>query len=134
MRLLLDTDAYSSFKRGHPAVAALLKRADDIVFSPIVAGELLHGFRGGSRFDQNLLELEQFLGNPFVRVVPVSMQTAERFGRIAVSLRRKGRAIPVNDIWIAAQAMETGADLLSFDRHFGDIDGLVWRVPGQSDG
>ena len=31
----------------------------------------------------------------------------------------KGTPIPTNDIWIAAQAMETGADLLSYDQHFG---------------
>jgi predicted nucleic acid-binding protein len=31
-----------------------------------------------------------------------------------------------NDIWIAAHAMETGADLLSFDAHFREVDGLAW--------
>jgi predicted nucleic acid-binding protein len=32
-------------------------------------------------------------------------------------------------MWIAAQALETGADLLSFDPHFGKVDGLAWIRP-----
>jgi len=30
------------------------------------------------------------------------------------------------DIWIAAHAMESGAELLSFDRHFEQVDGIAW--------
>ncbi len=30
---------------------------------------------------------------------------------------------------IAAQAMETGADLISFDKHNGRVDGLAWVRP-----
>lgn len=29
-------------------------------------------------------------------------------------------------IWIAAHAMEAGAHLLSFDGHFGAVEGLLW--------
>jgi len=62
----------------------------------------------------------------------VTLVTADRFGRIAASLRRKGRPLPTNDIWIAAHAMESGADLLSFDRHFEHVEGLAWIHPDQS--
>ena len=55
----------------------------------------------------------------------VSFTTADRYARIAASLRAKGRPIPANDIWIAAHALEAGADLVSYDRHFDQIDGLV---------
>ena len=56
----------------------------------------------------------------------MSFTTADRYSRIAVGLRAKGRPIPSNDIWIAAHTMETGADLVSCDRHFEQIDGLAW--------
>lgn len=59
-------------------------------------------------------------------MVPVSLVTADRFGRIAAALRARGRPIPTNDIRIAAHAMETGADLLSFDARFSEVDGLAW--------
>lgn len=56
----------------------------------------------------------------------MTMTTADRYARVAVQLRRKGRPIPTNDIWIAAHAMETGADLVSLDEHFAEVDGLAW--------
>lgn len=97
--------------------------------SAVVVGELLYGFRNGSRFEQNLAKLKGFLTQPAVELLPVTWVTADRFGLISTALRGKGRPIPTNDIWIAAHAMETGADLVSSDRHFGEIDGLVWEKP-----
>ena len=127
MRLLLDTDAYSALKRGHAETADLVRRSEEVLFSTVVAGELLHGFRLGSRFERNRQDLEAFVASPFVTVVPVTMATADRFSRVAAALRKRGTPIPTNDIWVAAQVMETGAELLSFDRHYEAVDGLAWR-------
>jgi len=127
MRVLLDTDAYSALKRAHPAVVDIVRRSEDVLLSTVVAGELLYGFRCGNRFERNRDELEQFAASPFVTVVPVTMATSGRFSRIAAALKRRGKPIPTNDMWIAAQAMETGAELLSFDRHYEWVDGLAWR-------
>jgi tRNA(fMet)-specific endonuclease VapC len=126
MRILLDTNAYSALLRGIESVVERVTRAEEVLLSTVVAGELIFGFRQGTRLRKNLAEFDTFLENPHVTVVPVSLATADRFGRIAVALRAKGRPIPTNDIWIAAHAMETGADLLSFDTHFGEVDGLAW--------
>jgi tRNA(fMet)-specific endonuclease VapC len=62
-------------------------------------------------------------------VALVTRTTADRFARIAAALRVKGRPIPTNDIWVAAHAMETGAELLSFDSHFAEVEGLAWTSP-----
>ena len=57
--------------------------------------------------------------------------TADRYSRVMTALKAKGRPIPTNDVWIAAHAMETGADLVSADGHFEHVDGIVWvRVTG----
>ena len=125
MRVLLDTNAYSALKRGHDGVAALVRGSDEVLFSAVVAGELLYGFRNGTKFASNRRDLEAFLASPFVTMVPVSLATADRFSRIVLGLRAKGKPIPTNDAWIAAQALETGADLVSLDRHFEWIDGLA---------
>ena len=131
MKLLIDTNAYSELMRGHPGVAERVRRAEKIYLSAIVAGELLYGFRVGSRFQKNLDELRKFLENPYVDFVPVTMVTADRFSRIASALRRRGTPIPTNDVWIAAHALETGADLLSFDPHFQYIEGVAWVEPAR---
>jgi tRNA(fMet)-specific endonuclease VapC len=126
MSILLDTNAYSAMMRGHKAVTDRVRRAERVILSAVVAGELLLGFQLGTRLKRNLAELDAFLDNPYVDLLPVTLTTADRFARIAAALRAKGRPIPTNDIWIAAHAMETGAEPLSFDAHFGAIDGLAW--------
>ena len=54
--------------------------------------------------------------NPLVEELTVESTTADRYSRIAAALRKKGKPIPTNDIWIAAQVMETGAELVSYDK------------------
>ena len=126
MRILLDSNAYSHLKRGHPRAAEIVRASEEVLLSTVVIGELLSGFRRGARLDRNLRELQAFIDSPYVTVAPVSYTTADRYARIAAKLRARGRPIPSNDIWIAAHALETGADLLSADRHFADVDGVAW--------
>lgn len=124
--LLLDTSAYSRMVRGHPATVSRIKQAERVLFSVIVEGELRSGFRRGSRYDANAETLEQFLHERFVTVLDITRRTAHRYGLIMAALRRTGTPIPTNDVWLAAQAMETGAQLLSGDGHFAHVDGLDW--------
>ena len=126
MRVLLDSNAYSRLMRGDDQTAAVARDATEVLMSAVVIGELLYGFRHGSRFDRNATDLRSFLDNPYVSFVPVGSITADRYSRIAAALRAKGSPIPTNDVWIAAHAMETGADLVSADRHFEAVDGIAW--------
>ena len=112
--------------RGHEQVSELVRTAEELLFSAVVVGELLYGFRRGSRFEQNLADLRSFLASPYSSFLEVGSVTSDRYSRIAASLRTKGRPIPTNDVWIAAHTMETGADLISADRHFEHVDGIVW--------
>jgi tRNA(fMet)-specific endonuclease VapC len=125
--ILLDTNAYSALRRGHAELARRFRHAETVVMSTVVVGELLYGFRHGTRAAANEAELEDFLGRPNTRFAEVTQTTAERYSRIAASLRNKGMPIPTNDIWIAAHALETGALLLSLDQHFDAIAGLPWK-------
>ncbi len=129
MKTAIDTSAYSAMHRGHAGVSTVIRESEGIILSSVVVGELLFGFRAGQRYQKNLHELQKFVESPYVSLVPVTWTTADRYSRIALALRKKGKPIPSNDIWIAAHAMETGADLLSFDDHFGWIDGLAWVKP-----
>jgi len=54
MKILLDTSAYVMFKRNQADVVETVIRSDLILISPIVLGELMFGFRNGSRFKQNM--------------------------------------------------------------------------------
>jgi len=126
MKRLLDTNAYAALKRGHEGVTRMVRESTELIFSTVVVGELLFGFRNGTRFDRNSKELDELLADARVSLVPVTRTTADRFGRIASSLRRAGTPIPTNDIWIAAHTFESGAELITFDGHFEVVAGLVW--------
>jgi tRNA(fMet)-specific endonuclease VapC len=120
-RIALDTSAYSAFKRGHHDVVQHLRRASEILVSSVVLGELLGGFEVGGRLQRNRDELRLFLRSRRVRLVPVGEATAERYARIYAALRAAGRPLPTNDLWIAASAMEHGAELVSLDRDFAHV-------------
>jgi tRNA(fMet)-specific endonuclease VapC len=129
VKLLLDTNAYSAIARAHPGATELMRRAESLVFSTVVLGEVLAGFRHGAKLAENLERLRRFVAQPRVTLVPVTWTTADRYSRVYAALRRKGNPIPTNDMWIAAHALETGADLVSFDPHFRDVEGLAWVTP-----
>ena len=125
--LVLDTSAYSAFKRGQFEAVQAVRRAAAIILPTVVVGELLAGFATGSRAAENRAELDAFVASPRVRVVPVSWDTAERYAHIYAYLRQMGRPIPTNDIWIAACTMTQGAELLTADGHFRHLPQVVIR-------
>lgn len=131
MRLLVDTSAYSAFLRRHPGVYEEMSRADELRITPIVLGELLSGFRKGSRFEENLSLLRRFLASPRVDGLGVDDETADRYAVIQDTLRRQGSPIPTNDLWIAASALQHGLRLLTTDRHFRAVPQVVvnWHAP-----
>ena len=128
-RLLLDTNAYAALMAGDTRVADALAKAEAILISSIVLGELLDGFLNGSRERQNRELLERFLAKPRTVKLPITPDTAEHFAAVKRQLRRKGKPIPTNDVWIAASCLEHGATLLSFDTHFAEVDGILRWEP-----
>ena len=128
MKIMLDTNAYVGFKRNTAEAVEIIVKAELIVFSPVVIGELMFGFRNGTRFKENMDDLDRFLNHEAVDLLPVGKITSDRYSRIAVKLRQQGTPIPTNDIWIAAQAMEQGAELITSDQHFDKISGLVYTI------
>jgi tRNA(fMet)-specific endonuclease VapC len=128
MKILLDTSAYVNFKRNDNETVEIILRAESIIFSPIVLGELMFGFRNGTRFKDNMEDLNRFLGHEAVVLMPIGKITSDRYSRLAAQLKQQGSPIPSNDIWIAAQTMEQGAELITSDQHFDKVHGLVCTV------
>jgi len=128
MKILLDTSAYVGFKVGADEVVDIIVKSQHILFSPVVLGELMFGFYNGTRFKQNMEALNEFLRHEIVDLIPLGEITADRYSRIAHQLTKQGTPIPTNDIWIAAQAMEHGAELITSDRHFEQLPGLVYTL------
>ncbi len=123
--LLLDTSAYSALGRGNAGVLASLQRAERIHVSPVVIGELLAGFKKGTTEARNRRAFDQFLSSASIHVLHVDAETAERYALALDGLRRQGKPIPSNDLWIAASALQHGLPVLTTDAHFRRVPGLL---------
>ena len=127
-KVLLDTNAYTHLLRGDKDVLEALGRADTVFMSVFVLGELYAGFKGGDRESANRAQLDDFLRRPTVRVLTAMQETADIFGTIKHRLKKAGTPIPINDVWIAAHATESGSYLMTRDPHFANVAGLLlWR-------
>ncbi len=126
-RIVLDTNAYTSYLAGDKDVLNSLAAADITFFSIFVLGELYAGFKGGTRERQNNELLQSFLKKPRVSVLNAGSETAEIFGHLKNILQRADTPLPINDVWIAAHTMETGSVVVTYDKHFTKIPGLrIW--------
>ena len=77
-------------------------------FDSIVLGERLCGFAVGTREAENRQELEQFLASERVHQLVIVAATAAQYAGVYRELRRRGRLMPTNDMWIAASALQHG--------------------------
>lgn len=125
MNVLLDTNAYTALVRGERGLLRQLTRAERILMSAIVVGELEYGFRLGDRYAGNRAVLDEFLAEPAVEFLTITRDTTLRYGLLTAELRRQGQKIPTNDAWIASHALEHNAELWTRDVHFARVGGLV---------
>lgn len=127
-RLVLDTSAYSHFKRNDEAVVSIVTTAEWIGVPAIVLGELRAGFRRGTRVEANERELSAFLGHRVVHVLDVDDDAAAFYADIVAALLAAGTPLPTNDIWIAAVAAREGAVVVTYDAHFRAIARVGSRI------
>jgi tRNA(fMet)-specific endonuclease VapC len=124
-KIILDTNAYGKLLGGDEALLDVVGDAEVVYMSIFVLAELYAGFRGGTREEENRRRLRDFLGKSPVHILPADNQTAEVFGELYHRLKTVGKPIPINDLWIAAQAVEQGAFVVSYDDHFTAVPGLL---------
>ena len=127
-KILLDTNAYTALLKGNESVLDALAQAKTVFMSVFVLGELYAGFKGGSKETKNRKQLDDFLRRPSVRILTATQETSDIFGTIKNRLRSAGKPIPINDVWIAAHATESGSHIVTFDSHFNAVSGLLlWQ-------
>jgi tRNA(fMet)-specific endonuclease VapC len=124
-KILLDTNFYTAFKSNQREAVRIIQEAELVGINVIVIGELLGGFRAGSKESINRRELDLFLDSPRVELFLIDDETAEYYAKAFHDLKRRGTPIPSNDMWIAASAMQHGLWLATKDEHFRGLDGLL---------
>ena len=92
--------------------------------TPIVEAELRAGFAFGTKSPENNELLDKFLMQSSVSMLQLSQDTPRVFAEIYAELRKDGRPIGQNDIWLAALARENQLALLTLDQDFKHVRGL----------
>jgi predicted nucleic acid-binding protein len=121
MRIALDSNRYSDFFRGEERAVEVIGAAEQLWIPLIVLAELRSGFAHGGRRLQNERALIQFLASPRVEILTPDQQTTFTYAELYLYLRKQGRPIPTNDLWIAALVVQH--QLVLFDRD-SDFDHL----------
>ncbi len=120
---LLDTSVIILLFRGEPIVQERLRQAERVFLSVVVLGELHFGAEGSARTAEQLDQIQAFAAT--CTQLACDAETARHYGRIKQSLRRRGRPIPENDLWIAATAVQHELVLVTRDEHFHEVEALT---------
>ena len=123
--VVLDTNLLIRLFEKEVVLPDDFKRYDGILLPATVIGEYRAGLFNTEKGEENKRKLAYYLSKTTVRTVPVTDRTAELYAKVYQALRKEDRPIPQNDMWIAASALEHGADLATYDEHFKSIPMLT---------
>lgn len=120
--LLLDTSAVIELFNEDPAAMQTVANAPAVSVSAITLGELLYGAERSNFRSENIAEINEFASS--IAILSCDVETASHYGFIKHLLRKKGKPLPENDVWIAAVARQHRLTLLTRDAHFKEVSGL----------
>jgi len=125
--VILDTNALIRlFKGTGREIERALMDCVRLVIPLVVYGEFLSGLEQGAGTAAERALLDELVAMPNTDIHRPTEKTALYYAKILFQLRKQGTPIPTNDIWIAAETMETGGTLYSYDRHFAAVPLLNW--------
>ena len=125
-RYLLDTNIVIALFNGDAGVKARLEASPEIFLSSVVLGELYFGAAKSARPVANKAKAEDFAAS--CPLVVSDQVTALEYGSVKTSLKKKGKPIPENDVWIAACAFQHDLILVTRDGHFKYVEGLQFEA------
>jgi tRNA(fMet)-specific endonuclease VapC len=125
--MLLDTNALSAVADNDPAAVRIFRDAESIELPVIVLGEYRFGIAHSRRRGEYEKWLKELIAA--TRVLAVDEETSSHYTRVRAELKKAGRPIPSNDIWIAALVRQHRLAVMSRDGHFDaiqDVERVGW--------
>jgi predicted nucleic acid-binding protein len=118
---IADTSAIIGLLRRDPTVEQSVG-GKSFAIAFVTLAELSLGVLKAARPDAAWARIRDVLRDR--QMLQVSPITPAIYARIYFDLERRGALIPINDIWIAALAMERRLPILARDEHFSRVTGL----------
>jgi tRNA(fMet)-specific endonuclease VapC len=126
-KYLFDTNIVISFLRKDDKIVKILREIDEIYVPVTVIGELYFGAFKSKKVKENLKAISSFMEK--IPILENNKGTARLYGETKSQLKKKGKPLPENDIWIAAVAKQYGLTIITNDIHFKEIDNLQLYFP-----
>ncbi len=120
--MILDTNALSAVADGDASAMELVAGADRVALPVIVLGEYRLGIAQSRHRSGYENWLRQWISA--VTVLDIDDGTTHAYSAIGLELKRKGKPIPTNDLWIAALCLQHSLPLVSRYKHFDVVAGL----------
>jgi tRNA(fMet)-specific endonuclease VapC len=130
---LLDTNTVSHIMKGRPPqVRERLVEVpvQQIGISVVTEAELRFGVARMAEESRLEVVVAEFCRR--VEILAWDSVAATHYAKVRAALERKGKSMGNLDLMIAAQALAIGATLVTSDRVFGSVKGLViedWNTP-----
>jgi tRNA(fMet)-specific endonuclease VapC len=122
VEFIADTSAVIQLLRGDEKVASQI-RGKNFAITFVTMAELSVGVLKSLKPNSAFARIKEVLRGQ--KIIPISPATPNIYARIYVDLEKNGALIPVNDIWIAALAIERQLPIFARDEHFSRIKNLT---------
>jgi tRNA(fMet)-specific endonuclease VapC len=128
---MLDTNTVSHFLHRQPKVIKRLLAVpmSSLCISAITDGELHFGLARRPEAKQLRIAVNEFLLR--VETLPWDSVAAQHYGTLRTNLEKRGKVLSPNDVLIASHALSVEAMLVTSDKAFKQVKGLVvedWTV------
>jgi tRNA(fMet)-specific endonuclease VapC len=120
--IAVDSNAVIAYRAGNARACAAINGSAELFMPTMVLGELMYGALNSARPTENEKAVRAFADQCVI--MGVDQAVAERYAVIRMALKRKGKPMPENDVWIAALCMEYDVTLVTHDAHFNHVDRL----------
>jgi tRNA(fMet)-specific endonuclease VapC len=124
-KIVLDTNTVIDLLKGTPKVVSELEKFDVFYLTTTICGELLFGAKNSGKKAENESKYRKFIEKCLI--LNIDFEISDEYSNIRLNLKKKGKPIPENDIWIAATCIVNNLALISRDTDFENVEGLIFH-------
>lgn len=123
----LDTNIVTKILRGdHQTIGKYLDSIDTYIVPWAVQAELAAGSMAGNDPSRYLTALEIFFSKKYViKSNSIGPEVIQAYSEIYAHLRKNGRPVSANDLWIAAECSANNIPLLTLDADFEAVPQVI---------
>lgn len=121
--MILDTNAVSALAGRDPDLLRLPEAREPPVLSFVAVAGFRYGLLGSTRAEVGLRFLQEL--EAAVPILPPDREFLMQYSIAADALKRSGKPIPQNDMWTPALCLRHDRQVVSRDRHFDFVPGVL---------